>query len=175
MGVAAGEPTVGVTLQPGVNSLRFRAAPLKRGLYCVKGAQARLGRLRLSLPVVLPDEDPSPTAGGAPRGRPPKDGAPQPTVREFLCGVFRGLGFKVDSSPTMRQRPLIFAVLKVKTRATGPGEGAAIELLTSLIANISNIVRRIGAHGAAKAATEGASGGVDSISFDALNSKSRAV
>ena len=43
--------TGALVLQPGVNTLTFWANPLKRGLYALKGVQARIGRARIAVPV----------------------------------------------------------------------------------------------------------------------------
>ncbi len=40
-----------LVLQPGVNTLTFRVNPLKRGLYALKGVQARAGRAAITVPV----------------------------------------------------------------------------------------------------------------------------
>ena len=40
-----------LVLQPGVNTLTFRVNPLKRGLYALKGVQARVGRAGVAVPV----------------------------------------------------------------------------------------------------------------------------
>ena len=40
-----------LVLQPGVNTLTFRVNPLKRGLYALKGVQARVGRAAVTVPV----------------------------------------------------------------------------------------------------------------------------
>jgi hypothetical protein len=40
-----------VALEPGANVLRFRAAPIKAGLYAARGIAAQLGSLRLALPL----------------------------------------------------------------------------------------------------------------------------
>jgi len=40
-----------LVLQPGVNTLTFRVNPLKRGLYALKGVQARVGRAAITVPV----------------------------------------------------------------------------------------------------------------------------
>ncbi len=44
-----------MSLQPGPNVLRFCAAPVKAGLYVVRGVAARLGSLRLALPLLPPE------------------------------------------------------------------------------------------------------------------------
>lgn len=63
--VADGEDAV--SLAPGANVLRFRAAPVKAGLYAARGIAARLGGLRLSLPLLPPERLPglSRQPGGA--------------------------------------------------------------------------------------------------------------
>lgn len=51
---AAGERAA--TLQPGANRLAFRLAVMKQGLYVLKHAHCRLGRLALRLRVALPED-----------------------------------------------------------------------------------------------------------------------
>ena len=43
--------TGALVLQPGVNTLTFWVNPLKRGLYALKGVQARVGRAHIAVPV----------------------------------------------------------------------------------------------------------------------------
>ena len=44
------------TLQPGANRLFFGVAVMKQGLYVLKQAHCRLGRMTLQLRAALPDE-----------------------------------------------------------------------------------------------------------------------
>ena len=68
-----GEALDGMILHPGQNTLCFHVRPLKRGLYCVKGVQGRLGHLRLDMPMVMSHEIPGVAVWGSTQ-YPTKDG-----------------------------------------------------------------------------------------------------
>jgi len=83
--VSPGVALDGRKLQPGTNALHFRVRPLKCGLYCIKGVQARLGHLRLALPLVQSDDETqaAATAGAKQPSRGGADGIGIGT--EFYC------------------------------------------------------------------------------------------
>lgn len=107
----------GKRLQPGTNALHFRVRPLKCGLYCIKGVQARLGRLRLALPLVQSDDETqaAATAGAKQPSRGGADGIGIGT--EFYCtAVFsyqsahEPLSVRLDALEMFLQQPMLRSV-----------------------------------------------------------------